>query len=28
MHPKEVERLKQVEKQAEKRHPIVVEAGR
>jgi NADH-quinone oxidoreductase subunit H len=28
MHPREVERLKQVEKQAEKRHPIAVEAGR
>jgi NADH-quinone oxidoreductase subunit H len=28
MHPREVQRLKQIEKQAEKRHPIVVEAGR
>jgi len=28
MHPREVERLKQVEKQAEKRHPIAVEAGK
>jgi NADH-quinone oxidoreductase subunit H len=28
MHPREIERLKQVEKQAEKRHPIAVEAGR
>jgi NADH-quinone oxidoreductase subunit H len=28
MHPKEVERLKQVEKQLEKRRPIAAEAGR
>jgi NADH-quinone oxidoreductase subunit H len=28
MHPREVERLKQVEKQLEKRHPIAAEAGK
>jgi len=28
MHPKEVERLKQIEKQLEKRRPVAAEAGR
>jgi hypothetical protein len=28
MHPREVERLKQLERQLEKRHPIAAEGGR
>jgi hypothetical protein len=28
MHPREVERLRQLDKQLEKRHPIATEGGR